>query len=78
MNIRNIIANNIKYYRIKRNWSQEELASKIGTTVPYLSSLENAKRNMRIDYVEYIASIFDIPIINMFEKREIVSKKRVR
>ena len=43
---RNILANNIIYYRLKLNWSQEDLAEELGTTATYISNLENAKRNM--------------------------------
>ena len=52
---RNILANNIIYYRLKLNWSQEDLAEELGTTATYISNLENAKRNMRVDYIGFIA-----------------------
>lgn len=42
---RKILANNIVYFRIKKNWSQEDFADELGTTPTYVSGLENAKRN---------------------------------
>ena len=42
-NTRKILANNIKYFRLKKNLSQEEFAEMLGTTPVYLSTLENAK-----------------------------------
>ena len=46
---REVLANNIRYYRLKKNWSQEDFADELGTTPTYVSNLENARRNMRID-----------------------------
>lgn len=40
---RKILANNIVYFRLKLNWSQEDLAEELGTTPTYVSNLENAK-----------------------------------
>ena len=38
---RKILANNIVYFRIKKNWSQEDFADELGTTPTYVSGLEN-------------------------------------
>ena len=59
---RNILANNIIYYRLKLNWSQEDLAEELGTTATYISNLENAKRNMRVDYIGFIADTLKVKI----------------
>ena len=40
MDARDIVSNNIKYYRLQNNWTQEELAEKLGTTSVYVSALE--------------------------------------
>lgn len=76
-NARKYLANNIVFYRIKKGWSQEELAEKLGTSPKYLSSLENAKSNCRIDNIEHISNILDIEIYQLFEKREYSKKKRI-
>ena len=73
---RKILANNIKYYRLKKGLSQEELAELLGTTPVYLSSLENAKRNIRLDYIEHIANTIEVNIKDLFIEREIVEKKK--
>ena len=52
---RKILANNIVFYRLKNGWSQEDFAEALKTTPTYVSGLENAKRNTRIDYVDHIA-----------------------
>ena len=57
---RNILANNIVYYRLQNGWSQEDFADKLGTTPTYVSNLENAKRNTRIDYIDHIATVLKV------------------
>ena len=76
-NARNILANNIIFYRIKNGWSQEDFADKLGTTVTYVSSLENAKRNTRIDYIEHISDILGIELYQLFEYRDKVENNRI-
>lgn len=73
---RKILANNIKYYRLKKGLSQEELAELLETTPVYLSSLENAKRNIRLDYIEHIANTLEVNIKELFIEREIIEKKK--
>lgn len=63
---RNILANNIIYYRLKLNWSQEDLAEELGTTATYISNLENAKRNMRVDYIGFIADTLKVKVEELF------------
>ena len=77
MDARNILANNITYFRLKKGWTQEVFAEKLGTTITYLSTLENAKRNIRIDYIEYIATTLDISIEQLFIERPIIENHRM-
>lgn len=44
MDARDIVSNNIRYYRLEKKWTQEELTEKLGTTATYVSRLENAKK----------------------------------
>lgn len=73
---RKILANNIVYYRLKKDLSQEDLAELLETTPVYLSSLENAKRNIRLDYIEHIANTLEVNIKDLFIEREIIEKKK--
>ena len=73
---RKILANNIKYYRLKKDLSQEDLAEHLETTPVYLPSLENAKRNIRLDYIEHIANTLEVNIKDLFIEREIIEKKK--
>ena len=71
---RNILANNIVYYRLQNGWSQEDFADKLGTTPTYVSNLENAKRNTRIDYIDHIATTLNVELFQLFEKRKNIEK----
>ena len=75
--IRKSIANNIVYYRIEKNWSQEYLAELLGTSTTYLSEIENEKRNISIDYLEHISDIFKINAYELLIEREPL-KRRVK
>lgn len=46
-----MLPKSISTSRLKNNWTQEKLTEKLGTTSVYVSSLENAKKNIRIDYI---------------------------
>lgn len=74
---RKILANNIVYYRLKRGWSQEDLAEKLGTTTTYLSTLENAKRNTSIDYIEHLSNILNVQLSQLLEVRDPIENRRI-
>ncbi len=74
---RKILANNIVYYRLKNGWSQEDFADKLGTTPTYVSNIENAKRNTRIDYIDHIATVLNVELYQLFEIRDIIENRRI-
>ena len=74
---RQILANNIVYYRIKNNWSQEYFAELLGTSSGYVSEMENAKRNISIDYIDHLANIFKIEPHELLSSNLTVSKRRI-
>ncbi len=73
---RKILANNIVYFRLKNGWSQEDFAEILKTTPTYVSGLENAKRNTRIDYVDQIANALKVSVEQLFIERPIVDNHR--
>lgn len=73
---RKILANNIVYFRLKNGWSQEDFAEILKTTPTYVSGLENAKRNTRIDYVDQIANALNVSVDQLFIERPIVNNHR--
>lgn len=74
---RKILANNIVYFRLENGWSQEDFAEKLGTTPTYISNLENAKRNTRIDYIDFIADTLGVPVDKLFIERNPVKNHRI-
>ena len=73
---RKILANNIVFFRLKNGWSQEDFAEILKTTPTYVSGLENAKRNTRIDYVDQIANALNVSVEQLFIERPIVNNHR--
>ena len=44
-----MLSDNVKYYRFKNGYTQEELAEKCDLSSKCLSNIENSKWNMSID-----------------------------
>lgn len=74
---KDLLANNIVYFRHKNGWSQEELAEKMNSSPVYISQLENAKRNVRCDFLDKIAETFDVEPCELLVKREQIMNKRI-
>lgn len=74
---RKIIANNIVYYRVKNNWTQEKFAELLGTSVGYVSEMENVKRSISIDYLDHIANTFKIEPFELLIDRPFVKKRKI-
>ena len=67
-----LIAKNIKYYRKSRNMTQAELAEKTEYSHEFIRRIEapNSKKNFSIDAVSNIANALDIDIELLNKKRE--------
>jgi len=74
---RKILANNIIYFRLKRNWSQEDFADELETTPTYVSNLENARKNTRIDYIGHIADTLGVSLEQLFVERPKVENNHI-
>lgn len=61
-----LLAKNIKFYRIQRGWSQEKLAEKINGSRNNISDIENAKYPPTLAKVEDIANALNIEIYKLF------------
>lgn len=56
MKLIEILAINLRYYRMKYNLSQEKFAEILGTSLSYLNQIENLKVNVRLATVDKFAS----------------------
>lgn len=73
-----------KYWRtilsiigLRNGWSQEKFAELLGTSSGYVSEMENAKRNISIDYIDHIANIFKIEPHELLVNRKPVEIRRI-
>ena len=55
MNLCEILAINLKYYRKKYNLSQEKFAEILGTTLSYLNQIENNKVDVKSSKIDKFA-----------------------
>ena len=76
-NTRKILANNVSYFRMKNNWSQDELSEKMGSKLQYISEIENAKRNISCDYIDRLAQVFNIKPSELLVSRPEVKNRRI-
>ena len=72
MEIREILAHNLKTYRRARGLSQEELAHRAGIDRTYISSLERCVYAASIDVVGRVAEVLEIePWRLLFQEHEL-------
>lgn len=60
MNLCEILAINLKYYRKKYNLSQEKFAEILGTTLSYLNQIENNKVDVKSSTIDKFAQNINI------------------
>jgi len=58
--LRDTFAVKVKTLRHRRNFTQEDLATKAGISMPHVSMLESAKRSPSLDVIEAIAKALDV------------------
>ena len=61
-NTRCILSGNIRYLRLKRGWSQEQLAEQCGLHRTYIGAIERCERNIGLDNLERLAKALDVPV----------------
>ena len=62
MDLRNIVAKNLRHYRKEAGYSQEGLALKVGIHRTYVSGVERGIRNPSIQILETLAKPLGIPV----------------
>ncbi len=79
MNLRKIVAINLKYFRYKAKKSQEKFYNVDGLNAKYMSSIERGDLNFTIDFIENAAKILCIPVNELFnfDERRIIKRKRI-
>lgn len=72
MNLCEILAINIKYFRKKYNLSQEKFAEILGTTLSYLNQIENNKVDVKSSTIDKFARN-----INKYDKKANISSEEL-
>ena len=61
-NTRRILSGNIRYLRLKRGWSQEQLAEQCGLHRTYVGAIERGERNIGLDNLDRLAKALEVPV----------------
>ncbi len=67
MDIRKQVGRNVRRYRLKKDWSQEQLAFEAGIHQTYLSGVENGARNPTITVLKKLADALGVPPAALLE-----------
>ena len=69
MHLNEIFGNNVKYYRYRKNYTQEKVAELTETSVTYISQLELGKHTPSFDKIEALSKVLDVEPFEFFVKR---------
>ena len=67
MDIKQTFGQKVNALRKGKNLSQEDLAEKSGLNRPYISAIEQGKRNVSLEVIEKLAEALEIEIKEFFE-----------
>ncbi len=70
MGKKNVVGNNIVKFRVKADFTQEELALRSGLSQGYINQLEQGKRRYTQKSLELIADALSVPLIEFFKEGE--------
>ena len=68
-----LICNRIKVLRAERNWTQADLADRVGISRQAIISIEKYKCTPSLELAFRIAETFGVSIHDVFEHREVSS-----
>mgnify|MGYP000354617656 CR=1 FL=1 len=69
-NIKFIIGQRIRNYRLQKNLSQEQLSELASCHPTYIGQLERGEKNATLESIQKVAQALDIPLSQLFEKIE--------
>jgi len=61
----NSVGKNIRTLRHQRSWSQEDVANRLGISIPAFSKIETGVTDVNLSRLEQIAGIFEVNVINL-------------
>jgi transcriptional regulator with XRE-family HTH domain len=64
------VAHNLHRVRLRKNFSQREVADKAGVSVSYVSMLERGNRSPPLETIEVLAKALGVAPLSLFEPIE--------
>ena len=65
------VGRNIRAVRQQHGWSQEEVANKLGISIPALSKIETGITDVNLSRLEQIADIFELSLVQLLSFEEV-------
>ena len=65
---REIFSENLKYFRLSREWSQEKLAERVNVTSKHISDLERQKSTPSFELMDALGKVFFIETYELFKE----------
>src|SRR5476649_1570369 len=59
------VGKNIRTIRHQRGWSQEDVASRLGISIPAFSKIETGVTDINLSRLEQIADIYEISVVHL-------------
>ncbi len=59
------IGKNIRAFRHQNGWSQEDVANKLGISIPAFSKIETGVTDINLSRLEQIANIYDVNVVQI-------------
>src|ERR1700710_800041 len=60
------VGKNIRTIRHQRGWSQEDVANRLGISIPAFSKIETGVTDINLSRLEQIATIYEVSVVNLF------------
>ncbi|MBI2602841.1 MAG: helix-turn-helix transcriptional regulator [Deltaproteobacteria bacterium] len=68
--IQEVVAKNVRFYRLKAGLSQDKLSKKCGLSVRFISRAENQPQNLTLDTLQILAKALDVSVAELTESSE--------
>lgn len=59
------VGKNIRAFRHQFGWSQEDVANRLGISIPAFSKIETGVTDINLSRLEQIANIFELNVVNL-------------
>ena len=66
----NSVGKNIRTLRHQRGWSQEDVANRLGISIPAFSKIETGVTDVNLSRLEQIANAFEVNIVSLLSSGE--------